>query len=270
MQTGGDVGEDSQRSSYRTRAVTPGNPPQNFSSSRNPARWQLFFAGFRDVLGPMVATVTWGFVTGIAMVKSGLSELMATIMTLTVFAGSAQLTALPLLEASAPLWLIFAAGFVVNIRFIIFGAALYPYVRHLSWQRRLGLGYLSADMVFVLFMNRYGEHPAKNPSDHIWYMLGVAIPSWLSWMIFSLLGVVASGFMPDSWSLEFAAILALLGVVIPLIKTRPMVVCMAVSGAVAWAGQPLPLRLGLLLAVIAGIIAGVMAETMRTGGKGKR
>lgn len=77
-------------------------------------------AGFIDFIPALIATVVWGFVTGVAMVKSGLSGLEATLMTLFVYAGSAQLTALPLIESHAPLWLIFTAGFIVNIRFIIF------------------------------------------------------------------------------------------------------------------------------------------------------
>src|SRR5699024_9193225 len=78
---------------------------------------RAFMYGLRDAVAPFVAVGTWGFVTGIAMVKSGLSENMAALMTIMVYAGSAQLTALPLIEAGAPLWLIFAAGLVVNIRF---------------------------------------------------------------------------------------------------------------------------------------------------------
>ena len=89
-----------------------------------------FGLALRDVISPMIAVGIWGFVTGIAMVKSGLSELQAGLMTAFVYAGSAQLTALPLIESGAPLWLIMVAALVVNIRFIIFGAALQPYFRH--------------------------------------------------------------------------------------------------------------------------------------------
>src|SRR3546814_4940157 len=73
---------------------------------------QSFRTGFLDMLPTMVATGTWGLVMGIALVKSGLTDSMATLMTVLVYAGSAQLTSLPLIEAGAPLWLIFAAGFV--------------------------------------------------------------------------------------------------------------------------------------------------------------
>lgn len=223
-------------------------------------RRQSFRLGLVDVLTALVAIGTWGFVTGIALVKSGLTENMATAMTLVVYAGSAQLTSLPLIESSAPLWLIFAAGFVVNIRFVIFGAALQPFFRHLSWPKRFWLGYLTSDIAFVLFMGRYGESKDRNSTHHLWYLLGIIIPGWLAWNISSLLGIYLGGLVPASWSLEFAAILALMAIIIPLVKTRPMAMCLMVAGFIAWVGQPLPLRLGLAAAVVGGVAAGVISE----------
>ena len=88
----------------------------------------------------------WGIVTGVAMSRFGLTAEASALMSLLVYAGSAQLTALPLIAAGAPLWLIFAAGIIVNLRFIIFGAALHPYFKSLSWRKRLLLGYLAADI----------------------------------------------------------------------------------------------------------------------------
>ena len=64
----------------------------------------------------------WGLVVGIAMVKTGLTVPQALGMTLLVFAGSAQLASLPLIAASAPIWLIFATALVVNLRFVILSA----------------------------------------------------------------------------------------------------------------------------------------------------
>jgi predicted branched-subunit amino acid permease len=216
-----------------------------------------------DVLATLVATSTWGFVTGIALVKSGLTESMATLMTLTVYAGSAQLTSLPLIESSAPLWLIFAAGTVVNIRFVIFGAALQPYFRHMSWPKRLGLGYLSTDMAFVLFMARYGDSRERATPDQFWYFMGIIIPCWISWNACSLMGIYLGSFVPASWSLDFAAILALMAIIIPLVKTRPMAMCLLVAGVTAWVCQPLPLRLGLAAAVVGGVVAGVATEALQ-------
>lgn len=237
--------------------------------SRNGMAWpstrarRSFVAGFRESATGMLALGIWAFVTGFAMISYGLTESTAVWMSILVYAGSAQLTALPLIMAGAPLWLIFAAGFVVNIRFIIFGAALQPYFRKYSWPRRLALGYWSSDLVFVLFMTRYGDSRRKGTRGQLWYYLGVIVPGWLSWQFFSLLGIYTGAFVPASWSLEFAATLALMGIAIPLVKARPMAVTVLVAGAVAWLGQPLPLRMGLAAAIVAGVAAGVLADMYR-------
>lgn len=228
-----------------------------------------FNEGFRQVLPTMVATSLWGFVTGIAMVKAGMSETMATLMTLLVYAGSAQLTALPLIVAGAPLWLIFAAACVVNIRFIIFGAAVQPFFQRYRWHARLGLGFWLSDMGFVLFMTRFADAKKKGTRHQLWYYLGLIIPGWISWQIASLAGIFMGGVVPPGWSLEFAATLALMGITIPLVKNMPMAVSILVAGSIAWLGQPLPLRLGLAVAVVGGILAGVLAERHQLSRKGR-
>jgi len=220
-----------------------------------------FATGAREVVPALIATSIWAFVTGVAMVKAGMSTGMALLMSLTVYAGSAQLTALPLMVAGAPLWLVFAAGMVVNIRFLIFGAALQPYFRHYSWPKRLALGFWSSDIGFALFMTRYGhDGHAKGTRDQLWYYLGIILPGWVSWQALTAAGIFAGGLFPDSWGLGYAATLALMAITVPLVKTRPLAAAMLAAGVVAWLGQPLPLRLGLAAAVVAGIAAGVAAE----------
>ena len=223
-------------------------------------RRAAFINGLRAMRPAVVATFTWGLVTGVAMVKSGLTESMAITMTLLVYAGSAQLSSLPLIASGAPLWLIFAAGCVVNVRFIIFGAALHPYFRHLSFFKRLGLGYFTTDMAFVLFMPRYGDAPVRGTREQLWFFLGAIIPGWITWQVSTIAGIILGGSVPTSWSLDFAAVLALLAMTIPLITSRPMLLSMVAAGTVAWLGQGLPLRMGLAAAVVTGVLVGVVAE----------
>jgi len=220
-------------------------------------------AGLRAMVPALVATGTWGLVTGVAMVKSGMTETMAVVMTVTMYAGSAQLTSLPLIAAGAPLWLIFAAGFIVNLRFLIFGAALYPYFRHLPWPRRLALGYFTTDMGFVLFMPRYGDAPEKGTREQLWFFIGAVAPGWVVWQSSSMVGIALGSMVPTAWSLDYAGVLALLAITIPLVNARPMLVAMLAAGVTAWVGQLLPLRLGLAAAVLAGVAAGMLAERWR-------
>jgi len=223
-------------------------------------RIAAFRQGVHAIVPALIATATWGMVTGVAMVKSGLTESMALAMTLLLYAGSAQLTSLPLIASGAPLWLIFMAGFVVNLRFVIFGAALHPYFRHLSWPRRLGLGYFTTDMGFVLFMPRFGDAAERGTREQLWYFLGTIVPGWLVWQTSSIVGIYLGTLVPSAWSLDFAAVLALLAITVPLANSKPMLVSMLAAGLTAWIGQLLPLRLGLAAAVIAGILAGIAAE----------
>ena len=48
----------------------------------------------------------WGLMTGVAMVKLGLGVSASLVMTLVVFAGSAQLAAIPPLLGGAPMWVV--------------------------------------------------------------------------------------------------------------------------------------------------------------------
>ncbi|EWM49663.1 azlC family protein [Bordetella holmesii 35009] len=180
-----------------------------------------FRQGVHAIAPALIATGTWGLVTGVAMVKSGLTESMAVTMTLLLYAGSAQLTSLPLIVAGAPLWLIFAAGFVVNLRFLIFGAALHPFFRHLSWPKRLGLGYFTTDMGFVLFMPRFGEASVRGTREQLWFFLGTISPGWVVWQVSSIIGVYLGSMVPAAWSLDFAAVLALMAITVPWSRPDP-------------------------------------------------
>lgn len=216
--------------------------------------------GFKAVRPALIATFTWGLVTGVAMVKSGLSESAAALMTLFVYAGSAQLTSLPLIASGSPLWLIFVAGLIVNLRFLIFSAALQPYFQSLPWYKRMAYGFFSTDMSFVIFMPRFGEAKVKGTEQQRAFFLAAIVPGWITWQSSSMLGIVLGSLVPASWDLGFAAVLALMAITIPLANSRPMLVSMLAAGIAAWIGQGLPLRLGLLVAVVVGIVTGIWAE----------
>jgi predicted branched-subunit amino acid permease len=87
-------------------------------------RHPLYGIGAREMSGISIGLTAWAFMTGVAMIKSGMSLTEAVLMSLLVFAGSAQLAAIPLIVAGAPLWVIFATAFCVNLRFMVFSMHL--------------------------------------------------------------------------------------------------------------------------------------------------
>ena len=137
-----------------------------------------FRLGARDMASPSLGLAAWGLVTGVTMVKSGLSLPLAMGMSLLVFAGSAQLTALPLIASGAPLWVLLATAFCVNLRFVIFSAQWRSYWMHLPRWRRLLNGYLSADLNFVYFVKRYPDPvPQAGQQRYFWGCLLYTSPS---------------------------------------------------------------------------------------------
>jgi predicted branched-subunit amino acid permease len=223
-----------------------------------------FAQGLRAVAPAMLATATWGLVTGVAMVKVGLTTSQALGMTLLVFAGSAQLAALPLIAAAAPVWLVLLTATVVNLRFVIFSAGLQPFFKRHSLGRRLLLGYLTVDVGFALFLARYAGTPPeeRGSPEQVWFFLGMAAGSWIAWQSMSVLGILLAAQVPGAWGLEFASILALIAMTLPMINSRPQLVGAVTAGGVAVLAAGLPLKLGLVLAVIVGIVAAMSAEVL--------
>jgi predicted branched-subunit amino acid permease len=221
------------------------------------AAWR---AGFKDVVPMLLGIAAWGVVTGVAMVKSGLTPLQAAGMTLLAYAGSAQLASLPLIVAHAPVWVIFLTAAVVNLRFIIFSALLGPHFSHLPWKQRLFLGYISGDLTAALFMQKYPDTaPAKGKLS---YLKGLMYPNWIVWQAASLAGILLGSAVPVEWGLGFAGSLALLCLMVPLIINSAAACGVVVAGAIAVIGHGLPYKLGLLLAVVIGMLVAMAADEL--------
>ena len=223
-------------------------------------------AAFRDGVRISAATLpgifAWGLVSGMAMVKAGLTVTQALGMTLFVFAGSAQLAALPLIAAHAPVLVIFGTALVVNLRFVIFSAAISPHFSHLSWWRRVWHGYFCSDMLMAFFPQRFPYATLHDPVGKAGFFWGISNPNWLAWQGGGVTGVLLAGQIPESWQVGFAGTLALLGIMIPLTINLAALAGVVVAASVAVAAHGLPFRLGLLLGFVCGIIAAMLADRL--------
>jgi len=234
---------------------------------RQHAQHPAFRVGAMDLLPAAPGIAAWGLMTGVAMVQSGLSTFEALLMSLIVFAGSSQLAAVPLMLAGAPMWVILATAFCVNLRFVVFSAHLRPYVMHLPLGRRLISGYFTADLTYVMFIKRYPQtstDPAQIQAQQA-YLAGNCLVNWLSWVCFSLLGVALAHVIPPRWGLGFAGNLALLGILCSLASSRLRVVAAAAAGAAAVAAYALPLKLNILVAIAVAVLLCMRLENTPWG-----
>ncbi|MFZ6771286.1 AzlC family ABC transporter permease [Undibacterium sp. SXout7W] len=210
-----------------------------------------FKEGMRVGMPTWFGVGAWGLVVGVAMIKAGLTVPQALGMTLLVFAGSAQLTSLPLIAANAPLWVVFVTALVVNLRFVIFSAILAPHFAYLPWRTRGWLGYLSGDISVGLFMQRYPS--AIDEQGKLAFLKALVFPNWTSWQLGSIIGILLGSQIPASWGLGFAGTLAILCIMLPLIINRAAFVGVLVASVVGVMAVNVPYKLGLLLAVILGM-----------------
>jgi predicted branched-subunit amino acid permease len=217
-----------------------------------------FKDGARDIFGISLGTAAWGLVTGVAMVKSGLSIWLALLMNLIVFAGSSQLAALPLIAGGAPLWVLCATCFCVNLRFIIFSAQWRIYFGHLPRSRRVWLGYFATDLNYVVFMRKYAQ--AKAAPGQEAYFWGGASVNWISWQVPCVVGILLADRVPTQWGLGFAGVLALLGLSYSLLRDFNTCVTAVVAGCAAVAAYALPLRMNILVAIAAAVVTGLLME----------
>ena len=215
-----------------------------------------FREGWREMAPVALGIGAWGLMTGVAMVKSGLSPVEAMAMTLLVYAGSSQLAALPLLVAGAPGWVVLATGFCVNLRFVVFSLHLRPYLLHMPRWRRLLHGYLTADLSYAMFTRRYAE-PGTTQAEleaQEAYLTGGYCVTWLSWMVLSLAGIALANLIPTTWGVGFAGVLSLVAIVCSMATTRLRILASLIAAATAVAAYALPLKLN----IVAGIGAAVL------------
>ena len=221
-------------------------------------RHPAFRDGAREMTGIALGLGAWGLVTGVAMVKTGLGIPLSVLMSLIVFAGSAQLASLPLIATGAPIWVVWATAACVNLRFVIFSASWRPYFAGLPLRQRLAYGYFTADLNSVMFMRRYPE-PRPHPDQAPYFWGGVSV-NWVTWQAMSMLGIALADTIPTQWGLGFAGTLALLGLTGSLLSDRATWIAAAVAACAAVAAFALPFKLNIVVAIAAAVAIGIVLD----------
>lgn len=209
-------------------------------------RKQLLAKGALDMLPLSLAVLPWGILCGSLAIQKGFSFFEAQLMSLVVFAGSAQLVSIELIHTQVPLPVILVTTLIISARHLLYGLAVRSgIVTHpLKW--RLGLGFLLTDELFAL---------ANQPSDYTtrekrFYALAAGGSFYLLWNLWTLVGILAGTVLPDltGYGLDFAIAATFIALVIPTIRTWSVLASVLVAAVGAIIFAILEMTLGLLLA----------------------
>jgi len=225
-------------------------------------RTQAFLMGARDTIPMIVGAIPFGIIFGALAVNNGLSVPATLGMSLFVFAGSAQFIAAGLVAEGVGVALIIVTTFIVNLRHALYAASLAPYMHKLAQRWLLPLGFWLTDETYAVVIRQYAQ---ENASHKQWYHLGSAVTMYTNWQLCTIVGIVAGTQLEGlaDLGLDFAMVATFIGIIIPLIKNRPMLVCMLVAGVVAVLTNDVPNKGGLMIAAFAGIGAGIFMEMIQ-------
>ena len=220
-----------------------------------------FIAGVKAMIPLEVGGIPFAIIFGALSISSGVSVAGTMALSLFVFAGSAQFIAVGLIAAGASVPVIILTTFIVNLRHALYGATLAPYVKHLPQRWLIPLGIFLTDESFVVTSMHYAE-PGDSTNKH-WYFLGSNLAMYVPWQIFTWVGIFAGTRIPDPnrFGLDFAMSVTFIGMLVPLLKTRPVVAAVVVAGVVAVLTFSLPNQIGLIIAALSGVAAGVIVES---------
>jgi 4-azaleucine resistance transporter AzlC len=231
-------------------------------SQAPPTRRAELWAGIKATLPLVVGAMPFGIIFGAIATTGGLSPAATAGMSAFVYAGSAQFIGAGLFASGTPTAIIILTTFVVNLRHMLYAASLGPYVKHLPQRWLIPLGFWLTDETYVVVIQRF-ERPDDSPFKH-WFFLGSALAMYLPWQLWTLIGMVAGRSIPDptGWGLDFAMVVTFIGMVVPMVRNRPVLAAVLVASVTSVLANGLPNKLGLMVAALLGVAAGLAAQTI--------
>lgn len=213
-----------------------------------------FLRGIADQLPLQLGVVPFGLVFGVLGVASGLSPMQTILMSSIVFGGASQVVFAQLWATGASPLIVGSSVAVINLRHMLYSAAVAKYLRRLSLRWRMILGYLLTDEAFAVSIKRF-ENTDRPDLAH-YHLLGSGLTLWICWQISTIIGVVAGATIPDELNLGFAIPLTFMALVLPNLRRWSDIAAAIGASLVALFGQGLPWNAWIILAAVVGIAVG--------------
>ena len=247
-------------------------------------RGNEFLAGVKAELPILLGVIPFGLIFGVVALQAGLPAWPAMAMSSVVFAGSAQFIGVQLFGLATPAVVILLTTLVVNLRHLLYGASLGPFLKPLRPAWKWLLAYLMTDEAYAVAIVRYATETGSRKPEAVtdtgllrrsaprndrtgerldnrhWFFLGAGLTLWVAWQVSTAVGILLGAQIPQSWSLDFALPLTFIALVRPTLTDRPAVLAAGAAGVIAVLAVGLPYKLGLVLAAISGIVVGLVSE----------
>lgn len=211
----------------------------------------LFFAGFRGMAPILTGVIPFGAVMGTVFFNAKLSLAQSLGMDFVVYAGAAQLAAVDLMSKHAGYLVVVITGLIINLRFLLYSAALSPVLQRSSFLVKIFSAYSLTDQAYALMSAN--EHKLKNAEEATQFYLGATVSMILTWHSSVIAGYIFGNFAPPSLSLDFAVPLSFAALVIPTIKNKTYLFVAIFSSLASLLLHSLPYKMGLMVTALLSI-----------------
>jgi len=216
--------------------------------------------GLRDCAPFVVIVIPFSAMFGMVATDAGLNILQVIAMSAIVIAGSAQFTALSLLQEGAPVFVVLLASLAVNMRMAMYSAALVPHLGAAPMRLRMLMAYVMVDQTFAVSVQTFDAKPDMPLGDKISYYFGCVTVVCIPWYICTYLGAVLGQLIPPSLSPDFAVPICFIAIFAPMLRSLPHIVAAGVSILAAVLFANLPWNFGLIVAAFLAMLAGAQVE----------
>jgi 4-azaleucine resistance transporter AzlC len=157
----------------------------------------------------------FGVIYAVSALAAGLSPAQTLAMSLLVFAGAAQFTAVGMFAAAAAPPAIVATTLIVNARHVLLTASLMPYLRDVGPWRRLLLAVQLTDESYALGARRFLEERGSAT-----FTIGANLGIYVVWQCSTLAGILIGRAIPDpaAYGLDLVFPLTFIGLLVPLLR----------------------------------------------------
>lgn len=234
------------------------------SSSPPPVSFTLdgVWRGIRHLQPFTPGIFAYAVAFGLVAVQAKLSMSQAVAMSIFVYSGSAQMAALGILSAgsaslAAIFWTVLGTVLVMNARYMLYSAALRPWLGLVSPFKAYSSLFFLGDGGWLLAMRAYdgGERDAG-------YVLGTSAGAFLAWVVGTAVGAAAISFAPDPkrLGLDFMLVAFSAAMMAGMFRGRGDLPVMLVAALVALASMKVA---GFGGAVVAAGLAGGLVAWLR-------
>ena len=184
---------------------------------------ETFAQGAQAGLPVVLGYLGIGLAAGVVERAAGLSYAEILLLSMVLYAGSAQFVLTSMVSLASPLSAIVLTVFFVNVRHLLLSAALAPYLRRLpAWKNAL-LGLQLTDETFVVAAGRFAK---RQPAGAAW-MAGLNLAAYSTWALANLAGALFSaqfaGSAANTRVLGFALPCMFAGLLVLQLTARPQV-----------------------------------------------